>query len=893
MPRALTLLTAVVAGLAAWTSLGALAALPAAPALHAAATQAGVLPHPFIAVLLVSAFAAWAARQPHARATVVIPALVLLPWLPIDLPAATRLWTGPMVGALWTAWLIALVIAARPRLPRRVAPWVLNPRRAMVTAFAIAAIAYVTGLALASRVVPGGDEPHYLIIARSLVDDGDLRIENNHARRDYLPYFEGELKPDYLRRGVDGAIYSIHAPGLPVLIAPALALFGHRGAMVFLALVSALGVSLAWRLAWEVTASAAAAWFGWAAVAFSAPFFVHAFAVYPDAPAGALVVIGLLAFVRIGATAEPSFRPVRQVQLGPFAAGAALAALPWLHTRYALLAAVLGAAVAGRLAWHRRWIDAGLFLATPLISAVGWFWFFQSIYGTPNPTAPYGGYTQSAAAFIVTGLTGLLVDQQFGLLATAPVLAFALVGIGLMCRARLWPLGLLLIAVCVPYALATSAYRMWWGGFSGPARFLVPLVPALVVPLAVLWARARHGATRAAALWILIWSVGLSWALLIEGSGRMAFTTRTPAAAWTQWLVTAADLSSGLPALFRGTPGAALWQAGLWAAAGLAAWGALLAIERRRGADVVQLTSVWAPLVLAVGAMAALTAAWRVEGAPPLRPLASQAVLAGQLTSATPLTVVGLVYEPAFGPFLTIAASRPASVIPQLRFANDGSPASPSVTFPLLPAGSYRLHLAGASQGESVEVSVGRSAPIAVFDAAVLAASGASLRLDAPVESLVIRRKTPFQPGDLVVACWGLTASPFGGHVRAARAARYGDFTVYFADDEAFPETPGFWVKGESETTIAVGRPEANRPIVLQLRNAPVANRVTVASGDWRESFDLAAGEERSVRLPRFGAGSGAVVVRIHARQGVRPSDIDPDNRDLRRLGIWVEMGQP
>ena len=86
---------------------------------------------------------------------------------------------------------------------------------AVLTTLALVATAW----ALSPRL-PGGDEPHYLIITQSLLEDGDLRIENNHQARDYASYFHGTLNPDFLHRGRNEVIYSIHAPGLPVLVAP-------------------------------------------------------------------------------------------------------------------------------------------------------------------------------------------------------------------------------------------------------------------------------------------------------------------------------------------------------------------------------------------------------------------------------------------------------------------------------------------------------------------------------------------------------------------------------------------------------------------------------------------------------------------------------------------------
>ena len=135
--------------------------------------------------------------------------------------------------------------------------------------------------------VPAGDEPHYLVITQSLLKDGDLRIENNHRQRDYRAYLEGDIPPDFRVRGRNREIYSIHAPGVSVLVAPAFAAAGYDGVVVFLLILSGITGALAWHLAFLLTGRMDAAWFGWASVAFSATFLFHTFTVYPDGP-GAL-----------------------------------------------------------------------------------------------------------------------------------------------------------------------------------------------------------------------------------------------------------------------------------------------------------------------------------------------------------------------------------------------------------------------------------------------------------------------------------------------------------------------------------------------------------------------------------------------------------------------------
>src|SRR5262249_41090229 len=162
-----------------------------------------------------------------ALAALVIP---YLPWLPDRLPALQML-AGP---AKYIVWLLVLTQVAW-------VTWQLQPRRlswlarlsmrqiAVLIGMATFAVTGAAALKLANtELFPGGDEPHYLVIAQSLWLDGDFKIENNHTRGDYGEYFKQGLAPHYLTRGSDGEIYSIHPVGMPILMAPVYGLGRYR-----------------------------------------------------------------------------------------------------------------------------------------------------------------------------------------------------------------------------------------------------------------------------------------------------------------------------------------------------------------------------------------------------------------------------------------------------------------------------------------------------------------------------------------------------------------------------------------------------------------------------------------------------------------------------------------
>ncbi len=52
-----------------------------------------------------------------------------------------------------------------------------------------------------TQVGPQGDEPHYLMVADSLLRDGDLSLERDYALGRYQAFFDGSLEPPLSRAG--------------------------------------------------------------------------------------------------------------------------------------------------------------------------------------------------------------------------------------------------------------------------------------------------------------------------------------------------------------------------------------------------------------------------------------------------------------------------------------------------------------------------------------------------------------------------------------------------------------------------------------------------------------------------------------------------------------------
>jgi len=849
------------------------------------------------------------ATRPRLR-DLVLPMLasgvLLLPYLPVlpDRWPALQALAGPLAAVVWLSVIaLQLWVLWQSRL---IAARAIERWRLTTVAFAIFAATIIVCGAAASRLTgtplfPSGDEPHYLVMAQSLWRDGDLKIENNHQRGDYREYYDADLEPHYLTRGSDQEIYSIHPIGISVLMAPAYAAGGYGGVIAALIVMAALAGAIAWRWTVATLNAPGAATFAWAAVALTAPFLLNTFTVYPEI-AAALAVM----FAFVWTLPREDQRP----GMGRWiAAGVAIALLPWLSTKYAPMSAALLLIVIDRL--RRKQSDAPVtavlrnskaltLIGIYAISLAAWFTFFYVYWGTPLPTAPYGALVQTSPLNLRAGAPGLIFDQEYGVLALAPVYILAATGLFTMWRAG-GPLRRDALEITIVFAalLATvGAFGIWWGGSAAPGRPLVSGLLLLLLPIAVAFRAAPTGSALRAAQHLLLWiSIGIAMTMVIAQDGLLINNSRDGTSSLLEYWSPRWELWSLAPS-FIAVP---------WPTAGLhAAWWLAIAAG---AAVVLSRVRTTQPGVAALAAAATLAASLLVAAVTvPLLPTSSARprVDLGARSRLAALDGFDARVRPAAMLYDPLRRGASTDVVPQLTLGV--KPAQRSDPQPVrvihngrfsLPAGTYRIDVEfnerGAEQVWPLSLQIGRvGPPLESWSVAAQPNQLWSTSLRLPVNASFVGLRG-WVGGDRAIVASAIRptavvdagARPIVPVVTAA--AHYGDATLFFHDDRLYPEQDGFWILGgrTSDVTVAVP-PNHDKPVMLRIHPGAKANTATFSTFGWSQQYSLQPGQSAEIELPRM--DGGVVPLTISADDGFYPQGTDPGSSDHRFLGVWVEV---
>lgn len=390
-------------------------------------------------------------------------------------------------------------------IPKKPAFWLswaqkfflLSLRKRLLLLFLVALLIY-NGASLlmhSNGISFSGDEPHYLLITHSLLNEGDFNLADNYARQDYSYYMapQATVRAHTVPGKKPGTQYSFHSPGISLLLLPfyALGSFFRNGTLVFLlrfgmsifGSLLGLQIYLYARQEWQKERLALGLWF---LAGFTSPVFFYSLHVYPE------IVIALFSFTIFRLLRfSSSFSKSRLLLCGLL-----LFSFIWFHAlKYLfILGPLLMYALWTLLKKHKVRLNLAYFLAVPLVTTALYFYFQYSLYGSFNPTsvswqgAMDSGETVSFLKTLLTGipfrfrlesLAGYFLDQRDGLLFYAPVYFFAFLGLVEMARQKgkdFW----LLLSVTGPYILI-SAFLTQRTGYAPQARPLVAVIWGLAI----------------------------------------------------------------------------------------------------------------------------------------------------------------------------------------------------------------------------------------------------------------------------------------------------------------------------------------------------------------------------------------------------------------------------
>ncbi|MBN1297592.1 hypothetical protein JXA80_12485, partial [bacterium] len=360
-----------------------------------------------------------------------------------------------------------------------------------------------------------GDEPHYLMMAHSIVHDGDLNLFNQYRDGAYHPYHPGVLEPkpsDDQNRGI------IFSRGLgatfPVLLAPAYAVAGHTGAQFFMILCAALLTMQLYRLVLIHAPTPVSALAATGLTVSTIPTLTYSSLIYPDIPAALLIVTALRLLL-----IKPVSKAGRSV---PSWLVIISAVLIFMKFRYFVPVLLLLIPLVLRL--RRNMVRTVLFFITVLTCAGGYLLADRLIFAGDLFANRFGGLAQ------LTGylpdwsrlwiIPGILFDQESGFLFFAPIYFLCLPG-ALMYRkqknAVFW-----FSLLGVPLTIVSLLGHFAWHSLpTPPLRYLLPVLPPCAVFIASAldrW-RDRSFAYRSLAMMCIFWS----WLVVFFASANPEF----------------------------------------------------------------------------------------------------------------------------------------------------------------------------------------------------------------------------------------------------------------------------------------------------------------------------------------------------------------------------------
>jgi hypothetical protein len=317
-----------------------------------------------------------------------------------------------------------------------------------------------------------GDEPHYLVITRSLFVHGS--VDQSDAYDDaFAPggFLAGAPREQaHALIGRNGGYYPVHGLGLPILLGPGWLLAGTFGTHVTAVLAGGLAVLCVGYASMKLFESRGKAALIAVATCFTVPIILGATRLYPDLLTGC-AALATFTSVSLGPRVRKRSLDVALAVL--------IAWMPWLHVKNAFAALICGAVLV--IAVHRSGEPrrARTVAAVVIGSLVGVVLF--NLYTFGRLTGPFQDNSWEFSRTSLVVFSGLHLDRAQGMFVMSPVLLIGVAELLIrLVRRERWSVALPLtyVALILPNALHPN----WYGGYSFVGRFGWSAAALLMLP---------------------------------------------------------------------------------------------------------------------------------------------------------------------------------------------------------------------------------------------------------------------------------------------------------------------------------------------------------------------------------------------------------------------------
>ena len=331
----------------------------------------------------------------------------------------------------------------------------------------------------------GGDEPHYLLTAKSLLNDKDFNLKNNYNPSQWTDFYNYAQLDLHVVKVTPEAWYSIHSPGLSFLLLPILLVTSNLFLIrIYLAIFAILSLVVIFEVCYGLTGNRFASGLTIAVVGLTRPYFTHSILLFPEIIASLCISLLILRHILI----------IRHNQVNLVSIGILLGVIPYLHLRYLPLVLFFIILFTFDVIIVLRKIQRLFEMFLPFILLItGLILYYVILFGSLDVDKEQTFWSFSMQSLALT-FYNIFFNPRKGLFTNAPIYLLSAVGLFHVIKEK--QLEYLPLLALVFYLPLIASFGNWYGEWSPAARYLVVVTGVLSMPLATFFARLKTWRTK-------------------------------------------------------------------------------------------------------------------------------------------------------------------------------------------------------------------------------------------------------------------------------------------------------------------------------------------------------------------------------------------------------------